>query len=140
MKFILFLLLAFGIHACYSQTTDSAAKYDPNKDTAFYAQKECEITATYPGGPKNWEYFVDKNLFNLNETAEKVIVSVQFRVDRQGKVSNIEVVSGPSKGGFGKEAMRLVKKSGIWMPAVSRGHQVNAFRTVEIAFPVVPNG
>lgn len=136
MKLILTLFLFVGIHFCNAQTADTAGKYDPAKDTAYYyKQNECEIQVEYPGGPMVWKRFLDKNLYNRNETGQKIVVTVQFKVAKNGIVSDIQVLSGPGTGGYREEALRLIKKSGHWVSAIVNGHQVNAYKIVQIEFP-----
>ncbi len=135
MKFAFFFLLTFGVNACYSQSVDASGKYDPKQDTTFYLSKDVEIHASYPGGEKQWQNFVQRYMYNPNETTEKVIVSVQFGVDRGGKPCRIEILSGPTNGIYRSEAKRLIKKAGIWVPAVNNGHMVNSYRILDIEFP-----
>ncbi|MCS3796581.1 energy transducer TonB [Niastella sp. OAS944] len=89
-----------------------------------------EIEAEYPGGPAAWQRFLNKNLRYPQELLDNDILTcsavVKFVVNRDGNVSNIEAVSGPEL--FSAEAVRVIKKSGKWMPAVQGGRQVRSLK------------
>ena len=61
-------------------------------------------------------------------------VVVQFIVGKDGKVSNIEAVAGPQGGGLTQEAIRVVKGSGQWMPALQNGRPVKSYKKQAITF------
>ena len=54
-----------------------------------------------------------------------------------GSVSECEVVSGPEEGGLREEAVRVIKKSGKWVPALQNGRYVKAYRLQPVVFKVV---
>lgn len=88
-----------------------------------------EIEAEYPGGAAAWQRFLNKNLRYPEELLDNCIQGtavVQFVVDKDGNVSNVEAVSGPEE--LGAEAVRVIKKSGKWMPAVQGGRQVRSLK------------
>ena len=59
-------------------------------------------------------------------------VMVQFIVDKEGNVSNVEAVSGPEE--LREEAIRVIKKSGKWNPAVQNGRQVKSYKRQSVLF------
>ena len=63
-------------------------------------------------------------------------VIVQFVVDVNGAVSDIRIVKDPGFG-MGTEAIRVIKKSGKWKPAVQNGNIVKAYRKQPITFQVL---
>src|SRR5690349_1628043 len=78
-----------------------------------------EIESEYPGGLTAWKRFLDRNLRYPTEAVDMGIegfVTVQFVVDKEGNVSNVEAVSGPQE--LRGEAVRVIKKSGKWTPAI----------------------
>jgi protein TonB len=131
MKSILAILLWSISLPSFAQTTDPTGK----QDTTTYAQKDCEITATFPGGEMAWKRFVDHNMRDPEKLFDKTIVAVLFRVDKSANTSDIQATSGPTTDGYREEAVRLIKKSGKWVPAIVNGRQVNAWKTVNIEFP-----
>jgi periplasmic protein TonB len=88
-----------------------------------------EIEAEYPGGAAAWQRFLNRNLRYPQEAIDNEIsgpIMVQFVVDKDGYVSNVEAVSGPEA--LCKEAVRVIKKSGRWTPAVQGGRQVKSLK------------
>jgi protein TonB len=88
-----------------------------------------EIEASYPGGLEAWRRFLLKN-FHCPEQAIAEDVSgtviVQFVVDKEGNVSNVEAISGPEL--LRQEAIRVIKKSGRWEVAIQNGRHVNSYK------------
>lgn len=112
----------------------AAPKKEENDDGIFTV---VEIESSYPGGMPAWARFLHKN-FNYPEDAmEKGIqgpVLVQFIVDKEGNVSDIEVVSGPTDGGLREEAIRVIRKSGKWTPAIQNGRVVKSYKRQPVIF------
>jgi protein TonB len=96
-----------------------------------------EIEAGYPGGVSAWARFLNKNLrypddaLNINLSGT---VMVQFVVDREGNVSDVQAISGPESGGLREEAIRVIKRSGKWDPAIQNGRHVKAYRRQPVTF------
>ncbi|HEX2629304.1 MAG TPA: energy transducer TonB, partial [Chitinophagaceae bacterium] len=62
-------------------------------------------------------------------------VIIQFVVDVDGSVSNIVPLS--DKGyGLEQEAIRVLKQSKKWKPAIQNGRQVKAYRKQPITFVI----
>lgn len=94
-----------------------------------------EIESQYPGGPAAWARFLHKNLVypqNALDNEIQGVVLVRFIVDKEGVVSDVEVVSGPQE--LRAEAIRVIKKSGKWTPAVQNGRQVKSYKSQAIGF------
>ncbi|MGN7787948.1 energy transducer TonB [Niabella sp. 22666] len=96
-----------------------------------------EIDAMYPG---NWRGFLEKNLNGMTPVNNGAgpgtyTTIVQFIVDKDGTVSSLKALS---KVGYGmeEEAMRVIKASGKWKPAVQNGREVKAYRKQPITFQV----
>jgi TonB family protein len=89
----------------------------------------------YPGGAKAWLSFLQKSLIYPKQAVEKNIegmVVFRFVVDTEGNISNIEIKEGPAE--LREEAIRLMRKSGKWVPAVVSGKSVKAYRVHVIRF------
>lgn len=115
--------------------TKSAAE-DNNRPFA-----KVEIEAEYNSGAKAWKSFLERNLqgdvpIDNNAAPGIYTVIVQFVVDVQGNVSNIIPLT---KFGHGMEAeaVRVIKKSGKWKPAIQNGREVTAYRKQPITFQVL---
>src|SRR4028119_646929 len=95
----------------------------PKKDETNYDDifTKVEIESSYPGGTGAWMRYLNKTFRYPQEAQDDGIqgtVVVQFIVDKEGVVSDVEAVSGPTNGGLRDEAIRVIKKSGKWEPAV----------------------
>jgi protein TonB len=90
-----------------------------------------EIESTYKGGMAAWQRFLQKN-FHVPEaamTADQpvtVTVMVRFIVDTAGNVSDAEALSGPDP--LRQEAVRVIRKSGQWVPAIQNGRKVKSYK------------
>jgi len=112
-----------------------APKKDPDPDI----WTKVEIESTYPTGADGWLRFLNKNLRYPEEAqAQEIggVVMVQFIVDEKGNVSNVQAVSGPETGGLREEAVRVIKKSGMWTAAIQNGRQVKSYKRQPITFKI----
>ena len=62
---------------------------------------------------------------------------MQFIVDKEGAVSDVEAISGPNE--LRAEAIRVIKKSGKWEPAVQNGRKVKSYKKQPITFRLEAN-
>jgi periplasmic protein TonB len=111
----------------------------PKKDETDYDQTftKVEIESDYPGGQGAWMRYLNKTFRYPDAAVEQEIqgtVVVQFIVDKEGNVSEVEAISGPKEGGLREEAIRVIKKSGKWTPAVQNGRQVKSYKKQPITF------
>jgi protein TonB len=95
-----------------------------------------QIESQYPGGPEAWKRFLRKTLGNypqeaLDQQIQGTVV-IQFIVDREGNVSDIEAISGPKE--LRDAAIRAVKKSGKWVPAEQNGRKVKSYKRQPFLF------
>jgi protein TonB len=109
----------------------------PKKDETDYDKTftKVEIESEYPGGASAWQRYLNKNLRYPQEAQDNEIqgtVIIQFIVDKQGVVSDVEAISGPNE--LRDEAVRVIKKSGQWTPAVQNGRQVKSYKKQPIVF------
>ncbi len=99
-----------------------------------------EVEAGFPGGDAAWRNYLQKNL-NTEVPADNgagegtYTVIVKFVVSKDGSLSDITCESDP---GFGvcQEAMRVIKRTKNWTPAIQNGRNVNAYRRQPITFLV----
>jgi len=91
--------------------------------------RKVEIESTYPDGMQAWMRFLSKNFRvpeeAINNNAGGTVV-VQFVVDKEGSVSDVNAISGPKE--LWAEAVRVIKKSGKWTPAVQNGRHVASYK------------
>ena len=99
-----------------------------------------EVDAGFPGGDAAWANFLQKNL-NADVPVEngasegKYTVIVKFVVSKDGSLSDITCESDPGHG-MCAEAIRVIKKTRNWTPAIQNGRNVNAYRRQPITFLV----
>lgn len=96
-----------------------------------------ETEAEYPGGQQAYVRFLNRTFRYPQEAQYKEIqgtVIVQFQVDKNGNVSDVQAIGGTETGGLREEAVRLIKASGKWLPATQNGHTVNSYKKQPIIF------
>jgi protein TonB len=113
---------------------EAPKKVEEDYDKTF---TKVEIESSYPGGNPAWARFLNKNLANqypqdaIDNEIQGTIV-VQFIVDKDGNVSDVQAISGPKE--LHDAAVRTIKKSGKWTPAVQNGRQVKSYKKQPIVF------
>jgi protein TonB len=111
---------------------EAPKKVEEDWDKTF---TKVEIESEYPGGAAAWQRYLNRNLRYPQDAIDNEIqgtVVVQFIVDKEGMVSEVESISGPKE--LRDEAVRVIKKSGKWTPAVQNGRQVKSYKKQPIVF------
>ena len=110
------------------------------KDSVFSrANKEAALA----GGDYAWRLFLQQNLNPLvavdnRAPAGTYTLIVKFLVNTDGTLDDVKVEDDPGYG-MGKEAIRVIKKSGKWTPAIRYGRYIKAYRRQPIAFSIDSN-
>jgi periplasmic protein TonB len=97
--------------------------------------RKVEIESSYPGGTAAWRRFLLKTFRYPQQAQENNVtgkVIVKFVVDKEGNVSNVEAISGPEE--LKAEAIRVINKSGRWIPAIQNGSKVKSYKEQLIVF------
>jgi protein TonB len=115
----------------------------PKKDEEDYDKTftKVEIESDFPGGMSAWMRYLNRNLRYPQDAIDNEIqgtVVVQFIVDKEGNVSDVEAVSGAPE--LRDEAVRVIKKSGKWTPAIQNGRQVKSYKKQPIVFKLETEG
>lgn len=107
-------------------------------DNKFFEKVETE--PGFPGGNDKWKEYLQKNCKGTVATDNgapegKYTVLVQFLVDKEGNISNIQPLTNH---GFGMETevVRLITNGPKWIPAVQNGKKVNAYKKQPVTFVV----
>jgi protein TonB len=111
---------------------EAPKKVEEDWDKTF---TKVEIESEYPGGAAAWQRYLNRNLRYPQDAIDNEIqgtIVVQFIVDKEGMVSEVEAISGPKE--LRDEAVRVIKKSGKWTPAVQNGRQVKSYKKQPIVF------
>jgi protein TonB len=101
-----------------------------------------EIESEYPGGAAAWLRYLNKNFRYPEDAVNNEIqgtVVVQFIVDKEGNVSDVEAISGPEVGGLRQEAVRVIRSSGKWTPAIQNGRNVKSYKKQPVVFKLMNN-
>jgi len=117
---------------------EAPKKVEEDWDKTF---TKVEIESEYPGGSAAWQRYLNKTLRYPQEAIDNEIqgtVVIQFIVDKEGNVSDVEAISGPEE--LRSEAVRVIKKSGKWTPAVQNGRQVKSYKKQPIVFRLETEG
>ncbi len=109
-----------------------APKEDEN--TVF---TKVEVEAQFPGGEAKWNQFVqrevERHIDDLTDDGQAGTCEVQFIVDKEGNVSNVEALT--MKGSvLARIAQDAIRKGPKWIPAIQNGRQVKAWRRQKITF------
>jgi len=99
-----------------------------------------QIEAQYPGGIKEWSKFLERTLnteipIENGAPAGRYTVLVSFLVDKEGNVSEIQALNDPGYGTVA-EAIKVIKKSRQWIPAIQNGNHVIYRQKQSITFVI----
>ncbi|WP_276480134.1 energy transducer TonB [Paraflavitalea pollutisoli] len=117
---------------------EAPKKVEEDWDKTF---TKVEIESEYPGGSGAWQRYLNKTLRYPQDAIDNEVqgtVVIQFIVDKEGTVSDVEAISGPEE--LRAEAVRVIKKSGKWTPAVQNGRQVKSYKKQPIVFRLETEG
>lgn len=116
--------------------TDTARKIesrmDPFPDSTFVI---VEIESSFPGGTQAWLRFLTTHVEYPPKAAKKNVqgtVVVQFIVDKQGGISDVQAISGPEL--LRDAAVKVIRQSPRWAPAIQRGRKVKSYKKQPITF------
>ncbi len=115
---------------------DSIRREKYKKDSIANAGKDAEIDAEFKGGLKGWGKYLSANIkyperamnFNIQGT-----VVVEFVVDKSGKTMD-EDIAKSVEFSLDQEALRMIRQSPAWTPAIQWGRIVKAYRRQPITF------
>lgn len=112
-------------------------KKDDDENKIF---TKVEVEAAFPGGEAAWRNYLQKNLdanvpVDNGASEGKYTVIVKFVVSRDGSLSDVTCENDPGSG-MCQEAVRVIKKTKNWTPAIQNGRNVNAYRRQPITFVV----
>jgi protein TonB len=129
MKLLLTVFLVFFTHFAFSQKGASPQLYD-----TVYTKPE--VMASYPGGDIAWKKYVKKQMKYPRKAWWDEIeseVAVRLVIEKDGTISEAHHLN-VSSYGFEQEAIRIVKNSGKWVPAMHRGKPVKSEGMLTIEF------
>jgi TonB family protein len=144
--------LSIAVFSCENEINDSVKEVDfkteedipladtPDANLRMLSGNEVfdvvENAPEFPGGYEAWSEFLGENLKYPAKAKEMGIegtVFLVFEVDRQGKVSNPEILRGIG-GGCDEEALRVIQQSPDWLPGLQNGKKVNVRMRLPVRF------
>ena len=101
---------------------------------AFTAKAQHLSPPHYPGGKDAFHIFLSKNLKwpNNNFDVQGTVI-IGFCVEINGRLTDFKVIESLGDG-FDKEALRVIKLSGRWIPAMRNNNFIKSKFTVPIQF------
>jgi len=134
----IFYLLFFQIVAVVSLNAQVEVSKDlpVSKDSV---RMHVETESYFPGGVPAWIRFLNNNLTYPPKAVRKKVegtVVVQFIVDKNGALSNIEAISGPEL--LQEAAVNVIKNSPNWKPAIQDGRIVKSYKKQPITLKLQP--
>ncbi len=95
---------------------------EPTKDSIYNAV-DVDVKPDFPGGIEKFMKFMAKN-FHIPEVSNfKGKVISEFIIEKDGAISEIEIIQNPGYGS-GEECIRVLKKSPKWNPGKKNGSTV----------------
>lgn len=102
--------------------------------------EKAEIDAKFPGGEGAWTKYISKainnNIDELQKANKAGTCVVQFIVDTDGNISNIEALTMKNTK-FSEVIIDAIKKGPQWIPAIQNGRKVKAYRKQPVTFQIV---
>lgn len=142
-KIYLLLASALIINFCHAQNGSDTVQVK-GADGMEKVFTRVDEEATFKGGMAAWTKYLQNN-FEVDKVVKKMpakkttyseVAMVRFIVSKSGEISNVEVEN-KVHSALRKEAIRLIKESPTWLPAMQKGKPVNAYRrqpiTIEIS-------
>lgn len=111
----------------------------PKQDDNDKIILEVQIQAKFPGGDEAWRKYISKemerHIDELQDDGKAGTCLVQFIVDRNGKISDVEVLT--MKGSkLAEICTNAIRKGPDWTPAENNGMKVKAYRKQPVTFRI----
>jgi protein TonB len=126
---IVVLFAAMSAHAQQAIFADSLEAKATQADT---------VESSFPGGVPAWNKFLAHNLVYPDKAIRKKVdgtVVVQFIVDKDGSIYDIQAISGPKL--LQEAAMDVIRNSPKWKPALVKGVKLKSYKKQPITFKII---
>ncbi len=118
------------------EPSDSGEAPIVSEQDKLYTMNTVSIAPQFPGGALALAEYLKKNLKYPAEAEANNIegkVYVGFIVEKDGSLSNLEIINGIDSG-CNEEAMRVLRTSPTWLPGTFNGNPVRTAYTLAITF------
>ncbi len=132
--FLLLISITSYSNAANNNLADTTKPINWNEHLVY---TKVDVLPSFVGGDIAWQDYLKKNLKYPKKAWWDEIetdVLVEFIVEKDGSLSNVKHLTISEKYGFEQEAVRLVQKSGQWIPATLRGSNVSYLARLSIPF------
>ncbi len=125
--------------AVFKETATKIMDDDGGKgkgEPTIYNVGTIQVNPQFPGGENEMYAFIKKNLNYPpadQEMGNQGRVTIRFVVNKNGEISNVQLVKGVSPG-CDKEAMRVIKSMPKWIPGRQNGEPVNVYFIIPVVF------
>ena len=137
---------------CYSQSTDapkgefkmvSHAKKSEGYDSDYAEEEAIEMTpdkkAEFPGGIQALYRYLSENIHyptvSLNNGSQGTTI-LRFVVEKDGSITNVEVIKSSRDIFLDKEAVRVVEAMPKWSPGKMKGVPVRSYFVLPVKFTI----
>ena len=138
-KVVLFLALCAGFISLQAQTDNTKSNNNyPEVTVEDEIFVVVEKMPEFPGGNEAMAQYITDNIKYPQKAKRKKIsgkVFVSFIVEKDGSVSNVEVIRGIG-GGCDEEAIRVVSNMPKWEPGTQRGKPVRVKYILPLNFKI----
>ena len=149
-KYVLIMADDNGVY--YENRLSATIHYAQNMDTACIAEQphiepdksEPDTTSTFffvvddmpifPGGNQAMFEYINEHSMQVDSLDHKLIVVVQFIVEHDGSLSNIEVVRRSGVNELDRDAVAVVESMPKWKPGKQRGQPVRVKYTIPVTY------
>ncbi|HXB93012.1 MAG TPA: energy transducer TonB [Puia sp.] len=132
---VLLMLLLGGCRGAFAQN-DTTNKIADSTDRVFY---KVEVESEFPGGIPAWTRYLEARLVYPPKAVQDHIegtVILQFIVDKTGHIYDLKALSGDPV--LQEAALRVMRGSPKWKPAVQNGRVVKSYKKQPIVFRFGP--
>lgn len=98
-----------------------------------------ELMPTFPGGNSALIRYLQKRLhfeYEGLQAGTRIEIRCRFVVDKEGKVTGIEIVKSGGQVVLDDEVLRVVRQMPQWAPGQQNGHPVNVYFTLPVVVEV----
>jgi protein TonB len=106
--------------------TGAAIDIAPPKEDWETIFVKVEVEAQFPGGADAWKRYLERNMRypdNAVDNGTQGVVRVQFLIDREGNISEVQALNDPGDG-IADEAVRIIANGPKWIPAEQNNRKV----------------
>jgi protein TonB len=128
------LILSLILLSCNIGLAQETNKTKTNEPVLDYAEVEPE----FPGGESAMIAFIQKNIVYpeySREMGEQGVVYVQFVVNADGSISEVNTIKGVSDS-LDAEAERVIRLMPNWKPGMQGGKYIRVRYTIPISFTI----